>query len=159
MATPQKPILENIYLETFFFFTPWRQVWPNFIKMMGEQEAPGDSIDYTVPKLQGSNEVPELSLLDYFGLPLGAIPTGLNISALPFRCYNKIFNFWFRDENLVEPLVEHTADTNDIASDYIIASRRKRRDYITSGLPFPRRNNWRRQFSRRLGKRYGNLNQ
>jgi len=141
MATPQKPVLDNLYLETFFFFTPWRQVWPNFIKMMGEQEAPGDSIDYSVPFISNTPGpgVQELSIYDYYGLPLGLDFTTNNVSALPFRCYNKIWNFWFRDENLMEPVPELTGDSNDALGTYTLKSRRKRRDYITAGLPFPQK--------------------
>ncbi len=139
MATPIKPVLDNLYLETFFFFTPWRQVWPNFIKMMGEQETPGASIDFSVPILTSLN-VGEGTIFDYFGLPLGMLSnTGMPVNALPFRCYNKIFDFWFRDENLVLPTVQNTDDGPDEATDYSIKSRRKRRDYITSGLPFPQK--------------------
>jgi len=137
MATPLKPVLDNLYLETFFFFTPWRQVWPNFIKMMGEQEAPGDSIDYSVPKIFISTNN-EGSLFDYMGIPLGDLGN-VEISALGFRCYNKIYNFWFRDENLMQPVVENTDDGSDSAADYSLLSRRKRRDYITAGLPFPQK--------------------
>ena len=72
----------------------------------------------------------EESIFDYFGLPIGAHSPAMNVSALPFRCYNKIFNFWFRDENLVEPVIENTDAGPDLAADYEIKSRRKRRDYI-----------------------------
>lgn len=139
MATPQKPVFDNLYLETFFFFTPWRQVWPNFIKMMGEQESPGDSIDFAVPVLSDTVGVDEGTIADYFGLPLGLIPDTVEVSALPFRCYNKIFNFWFRDENLVTPVTELQDDGPDLLSTYELKSRRKRRDYLTSGLPFPQK--------------------
>ncbi len=140
MATPQKPLLENLFLETFFFFTPWRQVWPDFIKMMGEQASPGDSIDFAVPVLSGANAIAELGMADYMGIPLVAKPDLINISALPFRCYNKVFNFWFRDENLVDPVPELTdAGPDPLEANYTIQSRRKRRDYITSGLPFPQK--------------------
>lgn len=136
MATPQKPLLENLYLETHFFFTPWRQVWPNFIKMMGEQTAPGDSIDFSVPRLTSGSPIPEGGLQDYFGIPIGADPEQVTISSLPFRCYNKVFNFWFRDENLMAPVAEPTGDGPDERNLFNLKSRRKRRDYITAGLPF-----------------------
>jgi len=140
MATPVKPLLENLYLESFFFFTPWRQVWPSFTKMMGEQESPGDSIDYSVPVMTGSTALNTPgSIFDYFGIPLGLIPDQTPFSALPFRCYNKIFNFWFRDENLVDPVSEIDTDNVDFWGNYEIKSRRKRRDYITSALPFPQK--------------------
>lgn len=139
MATPIKPILDNLYLETFFFFTPWRQVWPNFIKMMGEQESPGDSIDFAIPRIAGSQPISELSLGDYFGIPIGTIYDSVDVSVLPFRCYNKIWNFWFRDENLMAPVLEQTDDQVVSQTEYTIKSRRKRRDYITAGLPFPQK--------------------
>lgn len=138
MATPIKPVLDNLFLETFFFFTPWRQVWPNFIKMMGEQESPGDSIDYSVPVVNTLTTT-EGSIYDYMGVPIGTQLAANPISALPFRCYNKIWNFWFRDENLMAPVPEHIGDTADPFADYVIKSRRKRRDYITAGLPFPQK--------------------
>jgi len=142
MATPVKPVLENLYLETFFFFTPWRQVWPNFIKMMGEQESPGDSIDYSIPVLNNGNVGPvtEGSIFDYFGLPLGLDMDQVPVSSLPFRCYNAVFNFWFRDENLVDPTaIYNVQDGPDIGQLFNLKSRRKRRDYITSALPFPQK--------------------
>lgn len=143
MATPIKPVLDNLWLETFFFYTPWRQVWPNFIKMMGEQEAPGDSIDYAVPYLTGTPGVKETveegDIFDYFGLPVGLNFDQNRISALPFRCYNKVFNFWFRDENLMQPTTEIDTDGTQQVVYYELKSRRKRRDYITAGLPFPQK--------------------
>lgn len=137
MATPIKPILDNLYLETFFFFTPWRQVWPDFTKMMGEQIDPGDSIDYSVPQV-ALGTVSELSLFDYMGVPPGS-RANVKCSSLPFRCYNKIYNFWFRDENLVDSIPESTGAGPDAPSQYVLRRRRKRRDYITSGLPFPQK--------------------
>jgi len=140
MATPQKPVLDNLYLESFFFFTPWRQVWPNFIKMMGEQEAPGDSIDYSVPTIGGGTPVlASGSIYDYMGIPPGTDVNVVDISALPFRCYNKIYNFWFRDENLMQPVIEDTDDGPDGTGNFGLKSRRKRRDYLTAGLPFPQK--------------------
>jgi len=140
MSTPVKPVLDNLFLETFFFYTPWRQVWPSFTKMMGEQEAPGDSIDYSVPKMASVTPTQEGDIYDYMGIPPGTQGSQTPFSALPFRCYNKIFNFWFRDENLVEPVVEPIvdADATSLAT-FNIKKRRKRRDYITSCLPFPQK--------------------
>ena len=138
LATPIKPILDNMYLETFFFFTPYRQVWDNWTKFMGEQDSPGDSTDFSIPRVVGTN-VNAGTIRDYMGLPLAAVPDDIFISALPFRCYNKIFNFWFRDENLVDPVLENTDDGPDAGIDFNLKRRRKRRDYITSGLPFPQK--------------------
>jgi len=139
MATPIKPVMDNLYMETFFFFTPWRQVWPDFVKMMGEQESPGDSIDFSVPTVITGSATEPGYLPDYLGIPNGLIRADVIVSALPFRCYNKIFNFWFRDENLMDPVIENTDAGPDAATDYALKQRRKRRDYITAGLPFPQK--------------------
>jgi len=138
LATPIKPILDNLYLETFFFFTPYRQVWQNWEKFNGEQTNPGDSTDFVIPQVTGTIGA-SLPIYDYMGVPINIDLSTIGLSALPFRCYNKIYNFWFRDENLVDSIVENNDDGPDPASDYNIQRRRKRRDYITSGLPFPQK--------------------
>ncbi len=139
LATPIKPILDNLYLETFFFFTPYRQVWDNWVKFNGEQITPGDSIDFTVPVMEGSSAISTGSLFDYMGVPLGAVADDIDISALPFRCYNHIYDYWFRDQNLVGPSPTEKGDGPDSTGFYPIRTRRKRRDYITSGLPWPQK--------------------
>ena len=71
LATPLHPIMDNLYLESFFFFVPYRLVWDNWAKMHGAQDDPGDSISFTVPVVSGANTTTgEGSLWDYFGLPL-----------------------------------------------------------------------------------------
>jgi len=144
LATPLKPILDNLYLETFFFFVPYRQVWANWIKFMGEQESPGDSIDFQVPRMGGATPTLEGQLGDYMGIPPGTIPDFVTISALPTRCYTHIYNFWFRDENLVDPAQNTRDDGPDDGNGSVglnnsVRTRRKRRDYITSALPFPQK--------------------
>ena len=54
LSTPAFPIMDNMVLSTQFFFVPYRQLWTNFRKQMGEQIDPGDSIDYTTPILEGA---------------------------------------------------------------------------------------------------------
>lgn len=73
------------------------------------------------------------------GLPSNLIPDNTPVSALPFRCYNAIYNFWFRDQNLIDSVIQSTGDGPDDAGNFPIQRRRKRRDYITSGLPFPQK--------------------
>nr|UXQ87977.1 MAG: major capsid protein [Microvirus sp.] len=139
LATPIKPILDNLHLETFFFFTPTRQVWPNFVKMMGEQVNPTDSIDFSVPVVGTGAAVTTGTLGDYYGIPLGTDPDDVVINALPFRIYGHIYNFWFRDENLIPSLNNASGDGPDAATQTLgrlPQRRRKRRDYITAGLPF-----------------------
>ena len=70
LSTPLYPIMNNIYLETFFFYVPYRLLWDNWEKFCGSQEDPADSIDYTIPVLTGAvSNTGEGTLWDYFGLP------------------------------------------------------------------------------------------
>jgi hypothetical protein len=110
MSTPLYPVMDNIIMETFFFAVPYRLVWDNFQKMMGEQANPADSIDYTVPQQvsTATTGYSEESLQDYMGIPT-KVGT-LSHSALPFRAYNLIWNEWFRDQNLQNSV---TVDTDD----------------------------------------------
>lgn len=141
MATPIFPIMDNLHLETFFFFTPNRIVWDNWVKFMGEQLSPGDSISYTIPQVTSSaaDGFTAYGVADYFGLPVqnALVTVALSVNALPFRCYNKIFNEWFRDENLVNPALDYTGDASQSESSYAVRRRAKRPDYFTSALPWP----------------------
>lgn len=139
MSTPIFPIMDNLYLDTFFFFVPNRLVWDNWQRFMGERPFPEDSIDFTVPQIDVNMEdAPEVgSLYDYFGLPTaGQAGTGsYQINAMPFRAYNLIWNEWFRDQNLQDPVPVNRGDT-DPATGYVVLNRGKRHDYFTSALPF-----------------------
>jgi len=79
------------------------------------------------------------TIYDYMGVPIGLNGAAINVNSLPFRCYNKIYNFWFRDQNLMSAIPDNTGDGPDQNNDYIIRERRKRRDYLTSCLPFPQK--------------------
>lgn len=140
LATPIKPLMDNLYLDFHFWWVPNRQLWTNWVKLMGEQENPGDSIDFLVPQtsIGGSNGSID-QLADYMGLPVSNIPgdgTTLTVSALPFRAYNRIYNFHYRDQNLIDSVPQSTADTQDPRGDYVIRRRGKRHDYLSAALPF-----------------------
>jgi len=137
LATPIVPFMDNLYLETFFFFVPNRLVWDNWQKFNGEQKNPTDSTDFLIPTVSGTN-VQNQTLWDYFGLPTN-VNKALKVNALPFRAYNLIFNEWFRDENLQESLKVPTGDGPDNFSDYSLVRRGKRHDYFTSCLPWPQK--------------------
>jgi hypothetical protein len=137
LATPIVPFMDNLYLETFFFFVPNRLVWDNWQKFNGEQKNPNDSTDFLIPTVSGTN-VQNQTLWDYFGLPTN-VNKALKVNALPFRAYNLIFNEWFRDENLQESLKVPTGDGPDDLSDYSLVRRGKRHDYFTSCLPWPQK--------------------
>lgn len=140
LATPLHPVMDNMYLETFFFFVPNRLVWDNWEKFNGAQDNPGDSTDFLVPGFSAVSGIPEGSMADYFGIPPGLSWSSVD-NALPFRSYNLIYNEWFRDQNLIDSLTVYRGDGPDGAPDsvYQIRRRGKRHDYFTSCLPWPQK--------------------
>ena len=143
LATPLFPIMDNLHLDTFFFFVPNRLVWDNWQKFMGEQRKPGDSTDYLVPQIVSpAGGFAVGSIYDYFGCPtVGQVGAGqdVSVSALPFRGYNLIFNEWFRDQNLQESQATYVLDGPDPDDVYKLLRRGKRHDYFTSCLPWPQK--------------------
>lgn len=143
LATPTTPVMDNLHLETFWFFVPNRLVWDNWQKFQGEQTNPGDSISYVIPQqVSPSGGYAKLTLQDYMGLPCAAQITAGNTythSALPLRAYNLIYNEWFRDENLINSAVVDRDDGPDTITDYVLRKRGKRHDYFTSCLPWPQK--------------------
>jgi len=148
LATPIFPFMDNVYLDTFWFFVPNRLVWNNWQKFQGEQEDPGDSIDYTVPQLvatggEGGQLIESMTLFDYFGIPV--TPDGwlagreIRINALVPRAYNLIYNEWFRDQNLQPSVFVEKGDGPDTWSNYNLLRRGKRPDYFTGCLPWPQK--------------------
>lgn len=142
MSTPIVPILDNLYLDVFFFAVPNRLVWDNWQKFMGEQENPGDSTDYLVPSIDwGASAVPQGSTYDYLGLPVTATGADMGrVSALPLRAIHLIWNEWFRDQNLQDSVTVPKGDGPDGFALYANLLRRgKRHDYFTSCLPWPQK--------------------
>jgi hypothetical protein len=144
LATPLFPVMDNMYLDTFFFFVPNRLVWSNWQRFMGERDPdPDSSIDYTIPQMSSPNGGYAVnSLQDYMGLPtVGQVDAGSSIShsSLFTRAYNLIYNEWFRDENLQDSVVVDKGDGPDTYTDYTLLRRGKRHDYFTSALPWPQK--------------------
>jgi hypothetical protein len=139
LATPIYPVMDNLYVETFFFFVPNRLVWDNWEKFNGAQDNPGDSTSYLVPQLTlGSGvSIAGDSLYDYMGLPTGV--NGIAFNNLHGRAYNLCYNEWFRDENLQDSVVVDKGDGPDNITDYTLLKRGKRHDYFTSCLPWPQK--------------------
>ncbi len=139
LATPIKPIMDNMYLDTFFFFVPNRLLWINWEKFNGAQDDPGDPTDFEVPTVGLGGADPAIgSISDYFGLPPGG-GAAWQVSALHYRAYNLIYNTWFRDQNLQDSVAEHTGDGNIAVANYWLLRRGKRHDYFTSCLPWPQK--------------------
>lgn len=141
LATPLFPIMDQLELETFFFFVPCRLVWENWKKMMGERANPADSISYTIPQIIADPAIVVAgSLYDFFGIPGAGQVDGASsksINALPFRAYNLIWNDWFRDQNLQNVLLVDIDDGPDTPANYELKKRNKKHDYFTSALPWP----------------------
>lgn len=148
MSTPLFPIMDNLYLDTQFFFCPSRLLWDNFKAFMGEKDI-GDSSTYLIPTLDAATYPAAgfgiSSIYDYMGLPVLVATSSPGfvapdyINALPFRAYNQIYNFWYRDENLQAELPISTGDGPDDIADFTIVRRGKRKDYFTGALPWPQK--------------------
>ena len=159
LATPVKPIMDNIYLDWFFFFVPNRLVWEHWQNFCFEQEDPDDSTDYVIPTVTATGNSENVyigSLWDYFGLPVNTSGNLSGISALPFRGVYLIWNEWFRDENLQKSVKIQKGDANEVLNSarsseqpsWVFTSgtsifpglacppRGKRHDYFTSALPW-----------------------
>lgn len=141
IATQVVPVLDNMYLDYFFFFVPCRLLWTNWERFMGAQDDPADSIDFILPTLTvnaGAGVGFTVgSIYDQFGLPTGV--DDLTIQTLPLRAYNLIWKEWFRDQNLQDSPVINTDDGPDDITDYALLKRAKKHDYFTSCLPWPQK--------------------
>lgn len=139
MNTLIAPFMDNVFMDTFFFFVPTRLVWDNWQKFCGEQKNPGDSTDFLIPILQQPGTVQNGSIFDYMGIPTNVNLGNTPINSLPFRSYNLIYNEWFRDENLIDSIPVPTGDGPDPVSTFTLKRRGKRHDYFTSALPWPQK--------------------
>lgn len=139
LSTPIVPFMDNLYLDTHYFFVPTRLVWDNWERFNGAQTDPDDSTDFIIPvsTSPGVGGYTTGSIHDHFGIPTKI--TNLEHSALPLRCYNLIWNEWYRDQNLSPSLVVHKGDGPDPYTDYVIADRARKKDYFTSALPWPQK--------------------
>lgn len=143
MATPIFPVMDNLYLDTFFFYVPTRILWQNWKRFMGERINPESSIDFVVPQVVSpANGFPSLSVYDYFGLPtVGQVSPGstVSVNVLPLRAYKLIYREWFRDQNLINTQPPPVTDGPDSNVAYALLRRGKRHDYFTSCLPWPQK--------------------
>lgn len=137
LNTPIVPFMDNLYLDTFFFYVPTRLLWKHWKNFNGEQKNPSDSVDFLVPTFKKGTLFGSLGLSDHFGIPTGVSLD--NVNCLPFRAYNLIYNEWFRDENLINSVFFDDGDGPDDISNYKILKRCKRHDYFTSALPWPQK--------------------
>jgi hypothetical protein len=139
LATPIYPVMDNLYVETFFFYVPNRLLWDNWEKFNGAQDNPNDSTSYLIPQMQtgAGTHVDVGTLYDYMGIPTDI--NDITFNNLHGRAYNLIYNEWFRDENLQDSVTVDKDDGPDTLTDYTIKKRGKRHDYFTSCLPWPQK--------------------
>lgn len=152
MQTPLTPIMDNIYLDTYYFFVPNRLVWKHWKELNGENNESAwiPQTTYTIPQITSPADSGWSvgTIADYFGLPTGV--KGLSVSALPFRAYALICNEWFRDQNLTDPLLIPDDDatvagvnTGNYITDVAAGGKpfiaAKYHDYFTSCLPSPQK--------------------
>ncbi len=141
------PIMHQVSVYTHFFFVPNRILWANWEDFIsgGEDGYSNPAFPQIYPDLGDQFNVKPGSLPDYMGLPCSttANPTGgqftgnTPINALPFAAYNKIFNDYYRDENLVQPLPDTLVDGQNSITDYTKLQKRAwQHDYFTSALPW-----------------------
>lgn len=148
LSTPLKPIMDNMYMDTHYFFVPYRLVWDNWQAFMGERRNPDDDpSDHTIPQVNVNYSLDNVNgtVLDYMGIPKAKPIIGgtAQFSALPLRAYYMIWDEWFRDQNLTPRSGHPTGDgpdTYDPLSGYgMLMPRAKRHDYFTSALPWPQK--------------------
>lgn len=151
MATPLYPVMDNAYMDFYFFFIPSRLLWKHFENLMGQNDSTfwAEQTEYTTPVTtapEGGWNVGTLA--DYFGIPTGV--SGLKVNSLPFRAYAKVWNEWFRDENLQQPVTQSMDDTTttgvntgtkltDAEAGGLPLKVCKYKDYFTSCLPSPQK--------------------
>lgn len=151
LQTPITPFMDNIYLDTYYFFVPNRIVWEHWKQFQGEntESAWLPTTEYTIPQITApEGGFAEGTIADYFGIPTKV--SGLSVNALPFRAYAMICNEWFRDQNLCDPLNIPLSDATvvgvntgnfvtDVAKGGLPYKAAKYHDYFTSALPAPQK--------------------
>lgn len=168
MSTPIYPVMDNCYLDLYYFYVPMRIVWDHTKEFFGENSSAAwaQKTEYTIPKIKVKRENDEWaatpdegSILDYMGIPTkimgkGETTKAFEINALPTKAYAKIWNEWFRDQNVDNPAILHTGDetlsyqNDDKNKDEMLKNAErggtplwvnKFHDYFTSALPSPQK--------------------
>lgn len=139
LATMIVPPMDDVYMDTFFFFAPNRLLWSNWERFMGEQLNPGDTTAFLVPQITITNAagLAAPDIYNCMGLVNPVAGQTYDVNVLPFRMYNQVWNDFFRDEDFDTPVTQNTGDGPDALGDYTLLIRRRRPDYFTTARPWP----------------------
>lgn len=153
MTTPIKPVMDNAYIDIFYFAVPNRLLWDHWKEFCGENnKSPwADETEYTIPQLTApSGGWQKGTIADYMGIPINV--ANISVNALPFRAYALIWNEWFRDQNVQEPCVVSKDDATNAGTNAEASANpanaelggmpckvNKFHDYFTSALPEPQK--------------------
>ena len=151
MSTPLYPVMDNCYLDTYAFFVPCRLLWEHWENLMGQNDDSywAEKTEYSVPQTSAPPEGWNVgTIADYMGIPTGI--DNISVNSLPFRAYARIWNEWFRDENLQQPVKQDMDDTTEPGintAGFPDSAQRggpplkvaKYHDYFTSCLPEPQK--------------------
>lgn len=151
MATPIYPVMDNCYMDIYYFFCPNRLLWEHWENLMGQNDESywAPKTEYSVPQLTApSGGWEECTIADYMGIPIKV--DNISVNAMPFRAYARIWNEWFRDENLQQPVVQDIDDATNTGSNTgtqltdaqnggLPLKAGKMHDYFTSCLPEPQK--------------------
>lgn len=151
MSTPLYPVMDNCYLDTYAFFVPCRLLWEHWENLMGQNDSSywAEKTEYSVPQTTAPSGGWNVgTIADYMGIPTQV--ANLKVNSMPFRAYARIWNEWFRDENLQQPVVQDIDDANNTGSNTgteltdaqnggLPLKVAKYHDYFTSCLPEPQK--------------------
>lgn len=140
------PMMHRVDIFTHYYFVPYRLLWNNWQSFITGGEDGTDASVFPTVSSGASGKAPG-TLWDYMGCPTNwtddssASHTVANfaVSALPFRAYNMIYNEWYRDQNLVDPVAISLADGVDTTTNLNLLYRAWEKDYFTSALPWPQK--------------------
>lgn len=151
MSTPIYPVMDNANMDVYFFFVPNRLVWEHWKEFFGENNTTHweQPVEYEVPQITApTGGWAKGTIADYMGIP--TLISNISVQALPFRAYCKIWNDWFRDQNLKDPAMislDETTTAGANTGDYVTNAEKgalplkvaKYHDYFTAALPEPQK--------------------